>query len=81
MIIGITTSGKSENILRALVGHCNIKSILITGKNGREIAEDLNGCIVVDDDHTQTLEDVFSILCHIIAIKLREDYEKGKTKS
>ena len=76
LIIGITTSGKSENILHALIGHVDIKSVLITGKNGRRIAEDLDGCIVVDDDHTQTLEDIFSILCHIIAIKLGEDYER-----
>ena len=76
LIIGLTTSGKSENILRALIGRVDIKSVLITGKNGRRIAEDLDGCIVVDDDHTQTLEDVFSILCHIIAIKLGEEHAR-----
>ncbi len=74
LVIGITTSGKSENILRALIGHIRVKSVLITGKNGRRIAEDMDGCIVIDDTNTQILEDVFSILCHIIAIKLGEEH-------
>ena len=73
LVIGISTSGTSENIVRALVCNTKVKSILITGKNGRKIAEDMDGCIVVDDTHTQTLEDVFSILCHMIALRLGEN--------
>ena len=76
LVIGLTTSGKSENVLRALMGHIRVKSILITGKNGRRIAEDMDGCIVIDDTHTQTLEDVFSILCHMISIRLGEEHER-----
>ena len=78
LIIGITTSGKSENILQALVGNLKVKSVLITGKTGKDIAQDMDGYIVVDDTHTQTLEDVFSILCHIISIRLGE--ENGNKK-
>ena len=73
VVIGITTSGKSENIVRALIRNNKIKSVLITGKNGRNTSQDMDGCIVVDDTHTQTLEDVFSILCHMISIRVGEE--------
>ena len=73
LVIGITTSGKSENILRALIGNNKIKSVLMTGKSGKKIAQEMDGYIVVDDTHTQTLEDVFSILCHMISIRVGEE--------
>ena len=78
LIIGITTSGKSENILQALVGNLKVKSILITGKIGRSIAQEMDGYIVVDDVHTQTLEDIFSIVCHMISIRLGETNGREK---
>ena len=78
LIIGITTSGKSENIIQAMIGNLRIKSVLITGKNGRSIAQEMDGSIVVDDVHTQTLEDVFSILCHMISIRLGETNGREK---
>lgn len=76
IIIGISTSGKSENILRALVGNLRIKSIFISGKNGTKIAKELDACIIVDDEHTQILEDTFSILCHMIALELGRKHGK-----
>ena len=72
VVFAMTTSGKSGNIVRAMGNNLNVKTVLITGSGGKELAESTDASIVVPSLNIQILEDIFLILCHLIALKLRE---------
>jgi D-sedoheptulose 7-phosphate isomerase len=75
MIVGISTSGKSSNIIRALSGKMFLNTALITGLNGKEIAKEFDSSIVINSSNTQIIEDVSLIICHIVSMKLKKEYK------
>lgn len=70
VVFAMTTSGKSPNVLESLIGNLGVKSILMAGIGGADIAQDMDASIIINSRDTQVIEDSFSIICHIIAMEL-----------
>lgn len=66
IFLGITTSGHSKNIVRALEA-CRAKripSIVFTGHDGGAARELADHCIIVPGDRTATIQEIHIILAH-----------------
>ncbi|MEA3500235.1 MAG: D-sedoheptulose 7-phosphate isomerase [Candidatus Marinimicrobia bacterium] len=76
VLIGISTSGNSGNILKAIKSakEKNIKTIAFLGKNGGEIKNHADISIVVPSENTQHIQEshitIGHIICDIIEQKL-----------
>ncbi len=68
MFIGITTSGKSKNIIRAikLAKNKNIKVVTLTGKKGINLKKVSDICIVIPSKNTQIIQEIHITVLHII---------------
>ena len=80
VFIGITTSGNSMNILKAL-GTCKEKgifSICLTGDSGGEVADLADICIKVPSPETPRIQEshilIGHIICCIVEKELFQDY-------
>ncbi|MBK5719461.1 D-sedoheptulose 7-phosphate isomerase [Dysgonomonas sp. Marseille-P4677] len=74
VFIGITTSGNSENIVRALAA-CKdkgIKSIILTGNGGGKVADLCDICIKVPSDETPRVQESHILIGHIICCLVEE---------
>lgn len=78
IVIGITTSGKSENIVRSLIWDTRVKTVLITGAKGKKFAKQIDFPIVIDSENTQIIEDVSLVVCHMISVELCKRRKNGK---
>ena len=68
LFIGISTSGKSENILRA-VEACKEKGIIsvgLTGMSGGKMAKACDYCITVPSQSTARIQECHILIVHII---------------
>ena len=68
VFLGITTSGKSPNILRAL-DQCralNVKSIVFTGHDGGKVKDVADFCIVAKGLATSTIQELHIVLAHTL---------------
>ena len=74
IVIGISTSGRSENILRAIryANEMNAVTIGFTGDKGGELKLLVDYCINIPDDNTHRQEDCHLILDHLISTTLHE---------
>lgn len=81
VFIGITTSGNSENILKALDAckEKEIKSIVLTGENGGKAAEKSDICIKVPSSETPRIQESHILIGHIICCIVEEELF-GSTK-
>ena len=76
VLIGISTSGNSKNILEAIksANEKNIKTIAFLGKNGGKIKSHADISIVVPSENTQHIQEshitIGHIICDIIERKL-----------
>lgn len=68
VFLGITTSGKSPNILKALEECCNrgIKSIVFTGHNGGPAKEMADYCVIAPGQKTSTIQEIHIVLAHTL---------------
>lgn len=74
IFIGITTSGNSQNIIRALSA-CrdkSIKSIVLTGGSGGKVADLCDICIKVPSDETPRIQESHILIGHIICCIVEE---------
>ena len=74
MFIGLSTSGNSKNILRALEV-CKEKEIItvgLTGKSGGKMAELCDYCIKVPSDETPRIQESHILIGHIICSIVEE---------
>ena len=73
VVIAISTSGNSHNIVRALEVARDLKIITIgfTGKFGGKLKNLVDYCIFIPDDHIGRQEDGHIILDHVIAHTLQ----------
>lgn len=69
VVIGITGSGNSENVLRAfeVAKKAKAKTICLSGKTGGKAKSMTDCCIVVDSYHDGYIEDCHMILAHLIS--------------
>jgi D-sedoheptulose 7-phosphate isomerase len=68
VFLGITTSGKSKNILTALqvCRQAGVKSIVFTGFGGGQAAELADYALVAPGDRTSTIQELHIVLAHSI---------------
>jgi D-sedoheptulose 7-phosphate isomerase len=66
IFLGITTSGKSPNILKALetCREMSIPSILFTGRDGGPAKALADFCIVASGELTSTIQEIHIVLAH-----------------
>ncbi len=74
VVIGISTSGNSKNVLRALEEARRYGAVTVgfTGHDGGRLKELADYCIFIPDDHIGRQEDAHMILDHVIANTLRD---------
>jgi D-sedoheptulose 7-phosphate isomerase len=68
VFLGITTSGKSPNILKALE-ECRargIKSIVFTGHDGGPAKDMADYCVIAPGEKTSTIQEVHIVLAHTL---------------
>lgn len=68
VFLGITTSGKSPNILKALAKcrELGIPSIVFTGRDGGPAKALADFCIVAAGDETSTIQEIHIVLAHTL---------------
>lgn len=68
IFLGITTSGKSANILRALemCREINIPSIVFCGRDGGAAKSLADYCIIAPGEQTSTIQELHIILAHTL---------------
>lgn len=73
--IGITTSGNSENIVRALdmCRQKDIKTIILTGQSGGKVAALCDLCLKVPSSETPRIQESHILLGHIICCLVEEN--------
>lgn len=69
VLIGITTSGNSMNIRRALLmaGALHIKTIALTGRTGGKVRTAADLCLRVPSDQTPRIQEAHILIGHTIA--------------
>jgi len=68
VFLGITTSGNSRNIIRALE-ECrkqNIKSIIFTGHDGGKVKALSDYCVIASGEETATIQEIHIVLGHTL---------------
>lgn len=66
VFLGITTSGKSINILKALdvCRERSIQTVVFSGRDGGLAKEKADYCIIVDGEMTSTIQETHIVLAH-----------------
>ena len=66
VFLGITTSGKSVNILKALevCREKSIPSIIFAGRDGGPALEKADYCIIASGEMTSTIQETHIVLAH-----------------
>ena len=74
VVVGISGSGNSDNVLDAVkyASTVGAKSIGLTGFDGGKLKGLADIPIVVDSQLMEVIEDVHLVVCHSIAVCLRE---------
>lgn len=75
VFIGITTSGNSENIIRALSAcrEKEIKTIMLTGKTGGKVSDLCDICIRVPSTETPRIQEAHILIGHLICCIVEEN--------
>ena len=68
MFLGVTTSGKSLNIINALeqCRKSNAKSIIFSGRDGGDVVDKCNYLIIAPGDKTSTIQEIHISLAHTL---------------
>lgn len=68
VFLGITTSGQSPNILKALetCRQMAIPTIVFTGRDGGAVKNQADYCIVVPGEATSTIQEIHIVLAHTL---------------
>lgn len=76
IVIGITTSGNSKNIIKAIgkAKETNALTIGFTGKNGGELIDICDYCLVVPSNNTARIQEAHILIGHIICEIIDEEY-------
>jgi len=68
IVIGISASGNSPNVINAVeyANSCGAITIGLTGMGGGKLKDAAKECIIIDSDNMERVEDAHHILAHII---------------
>jgi len=74
VLVGLTTSGKSKNVLAALAAARRIgaRSIVLTGRGPTPCAEAADVAIEVDDGTTSHIQEAHLVAAHFLCLYLEE---------
>lgn len=74
VVIGISTSGKSENVLRAMdyANQHGATSIGITGSSGEPLHRLARETLVIQSTNVQRIEDVTTVAAHLACLMTRQ---------
>ena len=74
ILIAISGSGKSQNVLKAVevAREARATTIGFTGFDGGKLKDMVDICIIVPSNNMEQIEDVHLLLCHLIITYLRE---------
>jgi D-sedoheptulose 7-phosphate isomerase len=69
MVLGISTSGNSANVLRAVevASRMKVKTVAFTGKSGGKLATAVDYCIRIPSDETPRIQEAHILTGHILA--------------
>ena len=76
LVIGITTSGNSPNVLSALqwAAHNKIKTIGFTGKTGGKLVDNCDLCFIAPADSTARIQELhiaaWHVICDLVELEL-----------
>ena len=75
VVVAFSGSGRSPNVLRALdlARERGLTTISITGRNGGEMKERSDICLIAPCDPMEQIEDVHIVLCHLIYSAIRDE--------
>jgi D-sedoheptulose 7-phosphate isomerase len=78
LVMGISGSGKSKNVLNALIlaKECGALTIGLTGFDGGEMKNIVDYCLIVPSNNMQQIEDCHLIITHLIFSLLRDRIAK-----
>ncbi len=80
MFIGLSTSGNSLNILKA-IEECQKKGIItvgLTGASGYKLAEVCDNCIMVPSESTPRIQEAHILIIHLICAVVEESLFGGE---
>ncbi|MFR9166720.1 MAG: SIS domain-containing protein [Dysgonomonas sp.] len=82
ILFGLSTSGNSKNILKAIekAKEKNIFSITLTGDSGGKMKESADICICIPSDDTPRIQEAHITIGHIICEIVEESIFSKKTK-
>jgi D-sedoheptulose 7-phosphate isomerase len=77
VLVAFSGSGRSPNVLRALdlAGARGLTRLGFTGRDGGEMVERCDVCLVVPCQPMEQIEDVHVVLAHLIYSAIRDDAE------
>jgi len=83
IVIGISTSGKSKNIINGLITSKKIgaNTIGLLGNNGGDIKNIVDLPIIVDSTSTPRIQEVHRVIYHIICEQVEREYFQMKDSS
>src|SRR6266851_2545538 len=80
--IGISTSGNSANVLRAMstAKEIGLKTIALTGNSGGKLRNNVDYCICVPSDETPRIQECHILIGHIISELVEREifHEEGR---
>ena len=81
LLIGISTSGNSENVLRAFkaANEIGCKTIGLSGRDGGKMNDDCDLNIVIPSNNTPRIQEMHILIGHIICQLIDESWENEFT--
>lgn len=75
LVMGITTSGNSANVIRALqkARSLGLKTVCLSGRTGGKVAEIADMTIRVPSDNTQKIQECHGVIIHIVCDILEKE--------
>jgi len=73
IVIGISTSGNSENVMRAIeyANNNGGKCFTLTGKDGGKL-KDISDCLIAPSDITPEIQEIHIMIIHYICMRVEE---------
>jgi D-sedoheptulose 7-phosphate isomerase len=74
MVVAITTSGQSPNVLKALevARRKKLKSVVLTGAKGEKLASKATYAFIVPSDNTPRIQETHITLGHVLCLMVEE---------
>lgn len=80
VLIGITTSGSSENVLKAMLmaKKKKIKTIIFTGEQGKKLEQEVDGCLAIPSKSTPRIQEMHILVGHMIAGIVEDEISRSR---